>query len=477
MRTNALTIRSGNPGRDRVSGCWLSLLGLVALALASSGCEGPVGPRGAVGAPGEQGTDAEGTDGETGPAGEDGADGTDGELGPPGPGSWFTQAGLGLTIESAQVDEDGSARVTFVLDDGAGIPLDRDGRFSAGAVGASFILARLETHEDGAPGQYVAVTTREQTSPITDETAVQAAAENDGVFTEVGAGDGRYTYEFTAVADGGVRDEVHAVGIYATRDVDGSRHVANAVHHFIPAGGDVEAVRDVVTTQGCNSCHNPLALHGGRRREVALCVLCHSPQTTDPDTGNTVDFPVMIHKIHRGHNLPSVGAGEPYSIIGHNQNEHDYSTVGFPQDIARCETCHTGSQSDVWQTRMSRAVCGSCHDRTSFEDPAPEGWELHGGGAQGNDAACNACHGADGFAPVAEVHLLPSFDPASPVLELEIDDVESSGPGQTPQVVFHVFEDGAVRDHPRRSGQPPPGYRGRTHHRLPGGGLDLHHPG
>ena len=54
----------------------------------------------------------------------------------------------------------------------------------------------------------------------------------------------------------------------------------------------------------------------GRRRGIEMCVLCHTPQTTDPDTGNTLNLPVMAHKIHMGSELPSVQAGKPYQIIG-----------------------------------------------------------------------------------------------------------------------------------------------------------------
>ena len=75
---------------------------------------------------------------------------------------------------------------------------------------------------------------------------------------------------------------------------------------FVPSGAAVTQVWDEIANSACNTCHNPLSAHGGSRYDVKLCVLCHSPQTVDPDTGNTVDFKVMVHKIHMGEQLPSV---------------------------------------------------------------------------------------------------------------------------------------------------------------------------
>ena len=86
-----------------------------------------------------------------------------------------------------------------------------------------------------------------------------------------------------------------------------------------------------MSTEACNTCHDPLALHGGARRETQLCILCHTEQTSDPDTGNTVDFKVMIHKIHRGADLPSVQSGTPYQIIGFRNSVHDFSDVVIPR--------------------------------------------------------------------------------------------------------------------------------------------------
>ena len=128
--------------------------------------------------------------------------------------------------------------------------------------------------------------------------------------------------------------------------------------------------RDVVRTTACNTCHDPLSAHGGARLSVQLCVLCHTPQTTDPDTGNTVDFKVMVHKIHAGSSLPSVQAGVPYQIIGFGQSVNDFSTVVFPADVRNCQKCHDpdsgAAQANAWLLKPSRAACGSRHDDVNF---------------------------------------------------------------------------------------------------------------
>src|SRR5262249_30717403 len=147
-----------------------------------------------------------------------------------------------------------------------------------------------------------------------------------------------------------------------------------------------------------NQCHDPLAAHGDVRQDAKLCVLCHSPQNSDPDTGNQLDMRIFIHKIHRGASLPSVVGGKPYVIVGNSQSVHDYSTVHFPQDIRNCANCHEGrdpankpSQSDVWYTKPSRAACGACHDNIDWTTGAG-----HPAGPQSSDSSCAACHAPQG---------------------------------------------------------------------------------
>jgi OmcA/MtrC family decaheme c-type cytochrome len=76
----------------------------------------------------------------------------------------------------------------------------------------------------------------------------------------------------------------------------------------------------------------------------------------------------MTHKIHSGRLLASqVGAGgENYVIWGFRDTKHDYSEVGFPQDLRNCTVCHTAAnpktpQGDNWKSRASKESCLTCH--------------------------------------------------------------------------------------------------------------------
>jgi hypothetical protein len=298
----------------------LALLAALALVACSGedgadGAQGPAGPRGPQGTPGTPGDPGgpgePGDPGDPGEPGEPGEPGTGaGEGGASGQGARFSGPGLKLEIESATI-EAGTATVRFTITDAAGIPLDLRGVFTEGAVAPSFVLAAFDVDLAGAPHGYVPYTTRVQTSTITDESAEQPAADSGGTFSEIGIGEGVYEYQFgTEIEpeDGGL---THTVGVWATRNFEGERYVANTLFSFVPEGGE-PMEREIVTDASCNSCHGELEAHGGARRDVQLCNLCHTSPSYDPDTGNNLDFDVMIHKIHAGEHLPSVAAGGKY---------------------------------------------------------------------------------------------------------------------------------------------------------------------
>ncbi|MCX7170980.1 MAG: OmcA/MtrC family decaheme c-type cytochrome, partial [Proteobacteria bacterium] len=237
----------------------------------------------------------------------------------------------------------------------------------------------------------------------------------------------------------------------------------NAIYDFIPATGKAVAAGDpgqrlIVDKLSCNECHGKLggipgtesaAFHGGSRYDPRFCVTCHTDQrkygqarVTSTNNvfpaGNTYvadgvtigDFPVLIHRIHKGELLVKQG----YNFAGVLLNE-----TKFPQDIRNCTKCHDGTapkvapQATNFKNNPSRLACGACHDGINFatgqgvtnaafntakilEDtkgiitaPAATG---HIGGAKADDKLCSVCHDAQSIESVYHVAITPP-NPAS----------------------------------------------------------------
>lgn len=345
-----------------------------------------------------------------------------------------------MEILGAGIDSTGTATVSVKITDGNGVPLDAAGLFTEGTVSLSFVLAWLDEGPAGA-GQYTAYTVRPQGNEL------QAGADQGGTLTEIGYAEGTYRYTFASSAATADRSKTHTVGVYGSRTIDDRSYFGDATFDFVPNGAAVTVRRQVVTDQACNSCHDQLALHGGSRRSVALCILCHQPQSVDPDTGNTVDFRVMVHKIHRGASLPSVIAGTPYQILGFRPPAHDYSTVVFPQDIRNCAKCHDGPDAAFGVNRPSRAVCGSCHDNVSFVLPTPPNMLAHPGGPLADDNSCRVCHPASGgIAGISDRHVTDAASPANPQLAVELQSIRDTAPGRSPTLRFRVTANGQARN-------------------------------
>ncbi len=253
----------------------------------------------------------------------------------------FVRPGLVIKITGANVAQDGTVTVNFTATDPKELALDLAGVNTPGTVTASFIIAVLPNGQN----QYTDYLTRPASNSQTGISTQQPTAESMTTGTLSGS-PGQYTYTFkTKLPSGFDATATHTVGIYASRNLsefDLGTNYNDDVFSFVPNGSPVTHVHDEIRTQTCNKCHDPLSAHGGARRSVPLCVLCHQPQGLDPDTGNSIDMKVMIHKIHMGEELPSVQAGHPYQIIGFQGSVNDFSTVVFPADIRNCTFCHEG---------------------------------------------------------------------------------------------------------------------------------------
>ncbi|MCX7140848.1 MAG: OmcA/MtrC family decaheme c-type cytochrome [Proteobacteria bacterium] len=303
----------------------------------------------------------------------------------------------------------------------------------------------------------------------------------------------------------------------------------NMVYDFIPAAGRAVAAsdtqREIVATAKCNDCHYKLGgapnkdsvkggFHGSGRYDTRYCVVCHTDQqkygqtnvtstagsfpalttaanasttsrpnpnafgstaySTTPTTivadGEVLgNFPILIHKIHRGEDLYK----KNYNFANVLFNE-----VKFPRDAKDCTKCHgvTGAanataQGDNYKNVPNRKACGACHDGINFDTGkgvtnADARLLLttstlgHVGGIQLDDSKCVLCHAA---ADIPVYH--PSFyqvlsttagtmgaqyaglqNPPTgvPTLAYEIKSVAVSGTPKRATVVFRMLKNGSA---------------------------------
>jgi OmcA/MtrC family decaheme c-type cytochrome len=357
----------------------------------------------------------------------------------------FVRPGLMVQIQSAEIAADGTVKARVKFTDPQGLPLDKDGITTPGKISNGNPSAIVAVFPKGK-NHFEAYTTRSQTSSITGGTAIQAGADSGGTWQKVDEGEYVYTFK-TRAPSGFDPTAVHAIGVYANRiltEFDMGTQLDDDVFYFTPSDGkQTTNPRDIIRTATCQKCHGPnMAFHGtGGRTSVQSCDLCHTPQTVDPDTGNTVDMTVMIHKVHMGSRLPSVAAGKPYEIIGHGGSVHDYSHVVFPQANMTCESCHeqnTGAtMADAFLTRPNREACGACHDNVNFATG-----EGHVDLPQTSDNQCSNCHIAQGEldfdTSIKGAHVIPQQSRLLSGLAWEILKVEDGLAGKKPVVTFSV---------------------------------------
>jgi len=352
----------------------------------------------------------------------------------------FVRPGLTVTINSAKIAGDGTITVVYTLTDPSGLPLDAAGITTPGTMNISYIAAVLPKTQD----EYTAYTTKANSGPAVPST-IQPSADSGGVVTNPAPG--QYQYVFQTKAPGGFdQTATHTIGIYASRDLtiyNLGTNYASATFNFVPNGDKVTKIHDVIKTATCNNCHDQLAFHGGRRRGIEMCALCHTQQMVDTSTGGSLALKVMIHQIHMGASTPSVVAGKPLIISG-----TDYSKVVYPADPGdprRCETCHSqtsgAAQATAYLTKPARAACGACHSDVNFVTG-----DNHAGGPQFNDNLCANCHIPQGEidfdASIKGAHVAPTESSLLSGIAVAITKISSGTAGSKP-VVAYTIKDGA----------------------------------
>jgi len=351
-------------------------------------------------------------------------------------------------VEAVKVTDNGSVatmEVAFRLsDDGdpvSGVDAN-DVRFSVAKLLSAAsprtwqsYINEVEDVENPPPGWPPAQGAPNATGKATHAMAERASTEG-GVFTD--NGDGTYSYKFSfnfrAVTDP-VTDAPIAYEPSLTHRIamQVSDNVTNAIYDFIP--NNQNATPDsykIVANVSCNECHEKFGFHGGDRVAVDYCVTCHNPGSTDANSGNTVDFKVMIHKIHSGENNPEVEAGGEYAIWGFRNTKHDYSDVLYPQDTVNCTKCHDGTDpetpdGDNWKNEPSEAACSSCHE-------APPNF------ADLTAAEIEAAHVTPNSTPNN-----PNLPPGVPSIEYVLNSATVDGNNQA-VITFKILRDGVPLD-------------------------------
>ena len=427
----------------------LTALGLTALLVA---CSGSTGPQGAAGPPGPPG-----------PAGQ------------PGPGAGVAALDIGtasqITGKITSVAIASPPVVKFSLADQNGVPLKG---LPAASIG--WVIAKLTPGQNGEASTwqsyiYHTVTPSGCPTGVTSclaAAAVQATTENGASGTLVDNGDGTYQYTFKKdiTTDANVKYDAtltHRVAF----EIRGFAQANNAAYTWQPSTGATTGIfsREIIELATCNGCHTQLMLHGGARVETQYCVMCHNPSTTDPYSGNPLDFKQMIHKIHQGNSLASIQTppalaltgssdfhagsvttpilGQGYWIAGFMKSLSNFNTVLFPQDSRNCTTCHNQNLPPATEAGNYAAVptieaCGACHDTTTFSGASP----THKGGAATN-AQCTTCH-SNATLPqleVAAVHTIPD-EVAATKFKFTVNSVSFTGaaPNVLPVVNFSVVD-------------------------------------
>ncbi len=338
------------------------------------------------------------------------------------------------TVTSVAIS--GPPVVKFKLADENGVPLK-----GLPAADLNWMVAQLAPGQNGTSSQwnsylYHTVTPSGCPSGVAacDTTpTVQTSSENAASGALVDNGDGTYQYTFqtdiTKVAKVVYNATLtHRIAFF----IDGLAPANNGSYTFQPSTGATTGIfsREIVELSTCDNCHTNLSEHGGLMVEVQACVVCHTPQNSDPYSGNTLDFKQMVHKIHTGNTLPSIQTptgpnttptlGIGYWISGYMKSLSNFNTLLYPQDRRNCTTCHAqnipaATQATNYYTVPTAEACGACHDNVNFATGLNHDAAAGMDGIVADDSQCTTCHGpnsalttSQGSLQVRAVHAIPT---------------------------------------------------------------------
>ena len=483
--------------KKRSAVAWMALVAMLAGSGLLAGCSGSSGSDGAPGAAGPPGPPGPPPPPPPTPppaphlsesAALPGADlAVTGIAGATGAGGAF-QVGDTISFTFTLAKGDGSFLALSEMDSGSVYFSGPTTNYNRVIERATDLRTRAVENEDGSYTYTFAAPVPATFAAPYNDTGLLGAG--DGVLTGMPLTSGTYTL---------------GIESYKNYYVDGVRFrdPVNITKDVLLGTATVLQPREVVARDNCNRCHEQVMAHGTFRRETKLCVLCHTTGSMDED-GQSVEFRVMIHRIHNGEHLPSVNGVStnddgsrnyaatpvPYVVGGNDFSEVAYPAwpnlnIGMPRDAGYtaltagqkaqegrlltgatdCNTCHgdpdgagplaAPAQGDNAYSVQSRRACGSCHDDIRWDKPyAANGLVMPD---QGTDNGCLVCHPASG-SPLSPLnaHVHPLNDPAyNAGVNFTVSAVSEAGtnngngkidPGEKVKVDFTVTNDagGAV---------------------------------
>jgi hypothetical protein len=287
----------------------------------------------------------------------------------------FTAVSLTVNI-SEPTFESGKLTFKFAAE-------DQNGKALAGITDVRATLAKLvpdESSDAANWNSYLRMATDISSERFPDVGNVSLPTTDQGELID--NLDGTYQYTFTTDVLNALdpvtgepiawQDSLtHRVGLEIRKSNNYS--VANATFDWVPSGGDVSLSRRIVALESCNNCHTELTSHDGNSTDTDNCVTCHNPGANDPISGESLDFKIMVHKLHQGIDLPTLSeAGNKYSLFTHNgsketifaendgiwvlNNKGTRDGIHYPQDIRNCTGCHADDADLVLNPNLQGVI-------------------------------------------------------------------------------------------------------------------------